>query len=133
MTAPDHLPFLRRYLDAVSRMAVGEELASYYDKDAIQEEYPNKITPVTARRTLPDILAASERGKKIMASQSFEILNFMQAGDKVAVEMLWTGTLSVPVASIPAGGQMKARFGVFIEMRDGKILSQRNYDCFEPF
>lgn len=26
-----------------------------------------------------------------------------------------------------------ARFGVFMELRDGKILSQHNYDCFDPF
>jgi ketosteroid isomerase-like protein len=28
---------------------------------------------------------------------------------------------------------MRAHFAVFIELRDGKIAEQRNYDCFEPF
>jgi ketosteroid isomerase-like protein len=28
---------------------------------------------------------------------------------------------------------MRARFAVFFGFRDGKICSQRNYDCFEPF
>jgi len=27
---------------------------------------------------------------------------------------------------------MKARIAIFLEMRGGKILRQRNYDCFEP-
>ena len=40
---------------------------------------------------------------------------------------------AVPVGSLPAGGHMRARFAVFIELRDGKIASQRNYDCFDPY
>jgi ketosteroid isomerase-like protein len=51
----------------------------------------------------------------------------------VVLEVRWTGTLAAPVSSIPAGGDMRARFAVFIELRDGKIVRQRNYDCFEPF
>jgi ketosteroid isomerase-like protein len=32
-----------------------------------------------------------------------------------------------------AGGAMKARFAVSLEFQDGKIVRQRNYDCFEPW
>jgi ketosteroid isomerase-like protein len=60
-------------------------------------------------------------------------LNALENGDAMALEVQWTGTLAVPVGDIPAGGDMRARFGVFIELRDGKIARQRNYDCFEPF
>jgi ketosteroid isomerase-like protein len=129
----DHLPFLRRYLEAVGRMASGPELAAFYTGDAVQEEFPNRITPVTATRTVADILAAAERGKKVMAGQRFEILGAVAQGDTVALETLWTGTLAVPVGGLPAGGEMKARFAVFFEMRDGKIARQRNYDCFDAF
>jgi ketosteroid isomerase-like protein len=51
----------------------------------------------------------------------------------VALEVRWSGTLAVPVGSFPAGGEMRARFAVFLDFRDGKIVAQRNYDCFEPF
>jgi len=44
-----------------------------------------------------------------------------------------TGTLAVPFGSIPAGGEMRARFAIFLELRDGRIVRQRNYDCFDPF
>lgn len=130
---PDHLPFIRRYLDAVSRMAAGPELAAFYTPDAVQEEYPNRITPVTARRNLEDILQAAERGRKLLARQSFEILDAVAAGDSVALEMRWTGVLAVPAGTLPAGGELKARFAVFIRIRDGRIAEQRNYDCFDPW
>ncbi len=32
-----------------------------------------------------------------------------------------------------AGGEMRARFGLFLQFRDGKIARQHNYDCFEAF
>ena len=47
--------------------------------------------------------------------------------------MQWTGTLAVPVGALPVGGQMRARFAQFYELRDGKIVAQRNYDCFDPW
>lgn len=51
----------------------------------------------------------------------------------MALEVLWTGTLAVPFGSIPAGGTMSAHFAVFLDFRDGKIVAQRNYDCFDPW
>ena len=46
--------------------------------------------------------------------------------------MQWSGTLAVLVGMLGAGDQMRARFAVFLEFQDGKIVRQRNYDCFEP-
>ena len=51
----------------------------------------------------------------------------------MALELIWLGALAVPIGSIPVGGPMAARLAVFIDFRDGKIASQRNYDCFDPF
>jgi hypothetical protein len=47
--------------------------------------------------------------------------------------VIWTATLAVPLGTLPAGGQMRARFAVFLEFKDDKIIFQRNYDCFDPF
>ena len=42
------------------------------------------------------------------------------------------GILAVSVMSLPAGSQMKAFVAMFLTLRDGKIISQRNYDCYPP-
>ena len=57
----------------------------------------------------------------------------METGNRVGLEVIWTGTRAVPVATLPAGAQMRARFAVFLEFRDGRIVAQRNYDCFDPW
>jgi hypothetical protein len=66
-----------------------------------------------------------------MSSQSYEIRNALATDDQVALEIDWTGTLAVPFPSIPVGGKMRAHFAAFLQFKDGKIVSQRNYDCYE--
>jgi ketosteroid isomerase-like protein len=41
--------------------------------------------------------------------------------------------LDTPFQDLPAGYEMKAYIGMFFTFRDGKIVSQRNYDCYPPF
>jgi ketosteroid isomerase-like protein len=78
-------------------------------------------------------LEGAEHGKKTMGSQIYKIMHEMADGDRVAMEVEWAGNLAVPFGSIPAGGQLKAYFAVFLEFREGKIVRQRNYDCFKPW
>jgi len=54
-------------------------------------------------------------------------------GERLAVELEWTGVLAVPVMSLPAGSEMKAFVAMFLTFREGKIAEQRNYDCYPPF
>ena len=49
------------------------------------------------------------------------------------MEVEWVGTLAAALGSIPAGGQMKAFLAVFPDFREGKIIKQRNYDCYEAW
>src|SRR5262245_1263215 len=127
------LELTRRYFAALEGGATGEALASFYAPQVVQQEFPNRLLPHGARRDLAAILDAAERGQEVMASQRYELLCAMADGDRVAVEFLWSGTLSVPVGSLPAGAEMRGRFACFLEFRDGRIVAQRNYDCFEPW
>lgn len=119
---PDLLTLTRTYLNAVEQGATGPELAAFYTDDAIQEEYPNQFTPAGATRTVPRILEAAEKGKAILNTQTYEIQNSIESGNQIGLEIVWTGMLKT-------GAEMKARFAVFIEYREGKIARQRNYDC----
>jgi len=46
---------------------------------------------------------------------------------------IWTAKLNAPFGKLAAGDIMRAHLGMFLTWRDGKIISQRNYDCFDPF
>jgi ketosteroid isomerase-like protein len=127
------LELTRRYFAALEAGATGEVLAAFYAPEVVQEEFPNRLTPQGARRDLTAILDAAARGQRVMASQRYEILHAVADGDRVAVEFRWSGTLAVAVASLAAGAAMRGRFACFLEFRDGRIVAQRNYDCFEPW
>jgi ketosteroid isomerase-like protein len=127
------LELTRRYFAALESGATGEALAAFYAPDAVQEEFPNHLNPKGVRRGLTAILDAAARGQQVIASQRYEILHAVADGDRVAVEFRWSGTLAVPVASLPAGTVMRGRFACFLEFREGRIVAQRNYDCFEPW
>jgi ketosteroid isomerase-like protein len=129
----ENLQTVRRYFDAIERDAGFEEVAEFLAHDVVQVEYPNRFVVNGAQRDLAQLREAGERGRKAVESQRYEIRNAVASGDTVALEVEWTATLRVPVGTLPAGGQMRAHFGVFLELRDGRIAAQRNYDCFEPF
>ena len=122
----------REYLESVGQADELDGLRFFAD-DIVQVEFPNRLVPTGATRDLAALRDAAERGRKVMTAQRFEILNAIASGDQVAVEAQWTGTLAVPLGSIPVGGQMRARFAIFLTYRGGKIVRQHNYDCFDPW
>lgn len=132
-TEQTNLETARAYLAAVESGATGEALARWFTPDVVQEEFPNQLVPTGARRGLQALLDGAVRGQTVMSAQRYEVLSAIASGDRVALEVQWTGTLAIPLGSLPAGAQMRARFGVFLDFRDGRIAAQRNYDCFDPF
>ena len=133
MTTTDNLAIARRYLEALESGADGKTLADFFTKDVVQEEFPNRLSPIGAHRDLSTLLEAARQGKKVMRAQRFEIRNSIVDGDNVALEVFWSGLLAVPVDTLPADSEMRAHISVWLEFRDGKIARQHNYDCFDPW
>jgi len=128
-----HLEIAKRYLSALEASATGDELAAFFSADVIQEEFPNRLVPGGARRDLAALLEGAARGKQVMRQQRYQLLHAVEDRDIVALEVQWTGILAVPVGALPADGEMRARFAVFLEFRGDKIVRQRNYDCFDAW
>jgi hypothetical protein len=123
----------RAYITAIEGGAVGDDLAAFYHPDVIQEEYPNRLVPAGMQRDLPALLAGAEAGQKLLERQIFDIHTVTEVGDRVVLEMTWTGWARTPVGSIRPCEPIRSRFAQVIEFEDGIIIRQRNYDCFDPF
>lgn len=123
------------YLRAVESMGPPEDVARFYSPDVEFHEFPNRIAPHGRVRRLADLQAAYGQAQKILSSQRYQVRRMVENGDEVAVELEWTGVLAVPLAAmnLAAGHEMKAYVAMFLTFRDGKIVSQRNYDCYPPF
>jgi len=133
ITATDNLTVARKYLEAVENGAEGGALADFFTKDAVQEEFPNRLSPIGAHRDLDAILDTAKKGKKTLRAQKFDVLNSIVDGDNVALEVFWCGLLAEPVDTLPADTEMRAHISIWLEFKDGKIFKQRNYDNFDPW
>jgi len=123
----------RAYLRAIEDGTLREVFSQFFAPGVVIQWLPNRLAPNGSSSDLAGLSAAVERGKQLMSRQTYEVHNAMADGDRVVLEATWVGTLAVPLETLPAGGQMRAHFAMFLEFRDGKIVAQRNYDCFEPW
>ncbi|MES9543248.1 nuclear transport factor 2 family protein [Actinomadura sp. NPDC000600] len=121
-----------RYHRAVSDGASAEEITRFLAPEMVHEEMPNLLFPDGAVRDLAAMREAAERGQDAMAEQRFEVRNAIAAGDQVALEVEWWGRLAAPYGPYPAGHVLRARIAAFLRIEDGRIVAQRNYDCYEP-
>ena len=133
MSDTPNAKLIRTYLAALESGAVGEHLARFFTSDAEQVELPNKLNASGGRSDLATLLRRAEQGRHLLLRQSYEVRSIVEQGDRVAVEAGWSAVLGVPLGSLAAGQAMSAHFAMFFELRDGRIRSQRNYDCFEPW
>jgi hypothetical protein len=125
----EHLDLLRELYAAV---CAGADLARFWHPDAEQIEYPSLLRPAGHRRPLADLLAAAELGRKIVAGQRYDLLNALEQDDRAAVQLTWTATVAQDLPGIPAGTRLTAHVAAFYRFRDGLVLQQSSYDCYEP-
>lgn len=132
MTA-SNLPRTRQYLRAVEAMGPFEIVAEFLAPDVTFREFPNRIAPHGRTRNAAEAREAYAKGHGLLQSQTYEVRSMVEAGDVVAAELEWTGVLAVSMGALSAGTAIKASVAMFLTFRDGKIVSQRNYDCYPPF
>ena len=111
-----------RYLQLVEAMDL-DAVDQLLHPDLEIVEHPNKLNPAGARYDAAGVRAAGERGKAIMAAQRYAIRILIVDRDRAAVAMTWTGTLR-------DGRTMTAEICSLIEVADGKIRRQEQFDCF---
>ena len=129
-----NLALVRLYLAAVADPTVSwSELATLLDPEVEQHELPNALVPQGICRKLGALQTAHARGAQAMTDQRYEIKSMMVEGNRVAVEIDWSGTLRAPFGKLVPGDVMRAHIAAFIEVRAGRIAAQRNYDCYEPW
>lgn len=123
---------VRAYFRGIEQGDLDAVLACYWD-DAVQIEWPNRLKAKGDRRGIAQLATDFAKGKALLSRQSYEVQRFAETTDFVVVEVFWRGTLAIPVGKLAAGDEMIAHSSIAFDFKDGRISSQRNYDCFEEF
>jgi ketosteroid isomerase-like protein len=110
------------------------EAAAAFDEDALAtllhpdvriSEMPNAVNRGGTERDATTALAAFRKGKTLLAEQSYEVHDVLDAGDKIAARATWRGRLN-------DGPELQAEIATFTEVRDGRIYRHATYDCYVP-
>lgn len=133
MTPEQNLTIANEYIAALSAGAGSDDLDGFFAPDFIQQEFPNRLLPNGATRDLQSMKQARARGQALLRAEHFEIVCALASGNRVAMEIVWTGTVAIAAGPFVAGQELRAQFAVFLEFRDGRIVRQHNYDCFDPW
>jgi ketosteroid isomerase-like protein len=108
-------------------------VAALYHPDVVQTEYPNRLYAKGQVRTRETMVADLPKGASLLRSQRYPIETIFAAGDKVVVETRWEGVLNVPLGALQPGDAMVAHICMVFTLKDGRVIAQKNYDCYEPF
>jgi ketosteroid isomerase-like protein len=119
------------YLRAVESHDL-DAVADYLHADVEVVEHPNKVSPNGKRYDRAALREAGERGKALLASERYEIRSMIVEGDRAAIQIEWSGTLAITAGPWQVGDVMRAKICSIIELRDGKVWRQEQYDCFVP-
>ena len=118
--------------EAISDGAQGDELTGFFHPDAEQVEYPSLMRPNGHRRGLDELRAGAVLGAQLIRDQRFDVHTVIEDGDRLAVQLTWTAQAAQDLGALPAGTRLVSHVAAFYEFRDGLVLRQSSYDCYEP-
>ena len=126
-----HERVVRELLAAIEAEAPVETVAGFWHPDAEQVELPSLMRPAGHRRGLAEMLEGYRAGAGFLRSQAYDVLDVVDDGERLAVQLRWTATTAVDAGALAAGTELVAHVAVFYEFRDGLVLRQSSYDCYE--
>ncbi len=132
MSAQSNVAIVRAYVAAVEELNV-EAVGELLDPSIVQTEYPNKLFANGKVRSGAQMLSDLPRARSLLRRQSYAISTIFEEGEMVAVEATWKGILDVPLGRLQAGDTMVAHLCMVFTVRNGRIVAQKNYDCYEDF
>jgi hypothetical protein len=128
----EHERLVRELITAITENEPADVISTYWHPEAEQVEFPSLMRPQGHSRKLAEMLEGYRAGAGLLLRQEYDVENVVDDGEQVAVQLRWTATTAVDAGTLPAGTELVAHVAIFYQFRDGKILRQSSYDCYEP-
>jgi hypothetical protein len=94
-------------------------------------EHPNLVNPRGQDRGCDDALVAlAYRAGCSRAPRSRSTITWSW-GIRVVTRATWTGTLAIDARPRAAGTALRAACPIHFTLRDGRIVLQENFDCYD--
>ena len=124
---------VRSYYATVADLSSTEEdLRSLLSPALRVIEHPNAVTPRGAVRDLAGTVAGFLGGKALLREQVFDLREIITSGERAAVRATWQGTIGVDAGPYRAGQHLVAQVAALLTVRNGLVVDQETFDCYEP-
>jgi ketosteroid isomerase-like protein len=128
-----HVAVVERFLASFDRRwPTEEELADVLAPDVRFVERPNLLNAAGSERDAAGMRAGLESGRALLAWQSYDVRDHVAEGDTVVTRFRWQGELAADAGPWPAGTRLSAWCVAHYRLRDGRIASIEQHDCYEP-
>jgi ketosteroid isomerase-like protein len=132
MAAAPNVEIVERFLAAFDHRWPGdEELGELVTEDVCFVERPNLVNPSGSTRDAATMQSGLEAGRTLLAWQTYRVLGHVAADDTVVTRLRWTGELAVGAGQWPAGTRLAAWCVAHYRLREGRIASIEQHDCYE--
>jgi len=109
-----------------------EDLKSFLHAEIVWQEMPNRFAPTGRINKYDEIMATWEKGREFLPQQKFILRRVIVSADVAALEFSWRGMISKPLAGLSAGTELSGHVASVLQFRDGQIISQTDYPCYDP-
>jgi ketosteroid isomerase-like protein len=127
-----NLELARRYIELVGNASTTPEgLKALLDESVVWREMPNLFAPAGRVSDYATALASFAKGQEYLPNQTYILRQAIASKDVVALEISWSGEVAKSIGPFAAGTRLSAQLAIFLRFRDGKIVSQTDYPCYD--
>jgi hypothetical protein len=127
------LDVARRALALIADLtAPADAFAALLAPGYVLVEHPNALRPAGRVATREEALGSLVAGRSLLAAQQLDVHELVAEGETVAVRATWRGVLATDFPGLPAGAGLRAEVAQFLTVRDGLLVRQETFDCYEP-
>lgn len=128
-----NLQLARQYIELVADpSSTLDDLRPLLDEQIVWREMPNRFAPTGRISDFSTAAASFQKGRELVPEQTYIIRHAIASGETVAMEISWTGLVGKEIGPFAAGTHLSAELATFLRFRDGKIVSQTDYLCYDP-
>jgi ketosteroid isomerase-like protein len=128
-----NLELAKRYIRTVGDPSTTfDDLKALLDDQIIWKEMPNSFALSGRTSDLEAASAGWRKGREYLPEQTYTVRHAVASGDSVALEISCSGNVAKAIGPFQAGVQLSAKLAIFLRFRNGRIVSQTDYPCYDP-
>ena len=112
--------------------STAQGLKEFYDEAVEWQEMPHRFAPTGQIRNFASLQVAFTKGRELTAQQSYVLDDVVVSDNAAALQISWGMTFAQALGDMAAGAKLSGKLAIFFRLKDGKIIRQTDYLCYDP-